>query len=109
MAYITLTKDNFAQEVLRSEQTVLVDFWASWCGPCMALAPTIDEIAQEQNQVKVGKVNVDEEPELARQYRIMSIPTLMVFRGGEPVRREVGGKSKGEILEMVVLDPAHAK
>ena len=66
MAYITLTKDNFAQEVLRSEQTVLVDFWASWCGPCMALAPTIDEIAQEQNQVKVGKVNVDEEPELAR-------------------------------------------
>ena len=109
MAYITLTKDNFAQEVLRSEQTVLVDFWASWCGPCMALAPTIDEIAQEQNQVKVGKVNVDEEPELARQYRIMSIPTLMVFLGGEPVRREVGGKSKGEILEMVGLDPAHAK
>ena len=109
MAYITLTKDNFAQEVLRSEQTVLVDFWASWCGPCMALAPTIDEIAQEQNQVKVGKVNVDEEPELARQYRIMSIPTLMVFRGGEPVLREVGGKSKGEILEMVGLDPAHAK
>ena len=109
MAYITLTKDNFAQEVLRSEQTVLVDFWASWCGPCMALAPTIDEISQEQNQVKVGKVNVDEEPELARQYRIMSIPTLMVFRGGESVRREVGGKSKGEILEMVGLDPAHAK
>ena len=109
MAYITLTKDNFAQEVLRSEQTVLVDFWASWCGPCMALAPTIDEIAQEQNQVKVGKVNVDEEPELARQYRIMSIPTLMVFRGGEQVRREVGGKSKGEILEMVGLAPAHAK
>ena len=106
MAYITLTKDNFAQEVLRSEQTVLVDFWASWCGPCMALAPTIDEIAQEQNQVKVGKVNVDEEPELARQYRIMSIPTLMVFRGGESVRREVGGKSKAEILEMIGLDPA---
>lgn len=106
MAYITLTKDNFAQEVLRSEQTVLVDFWASWCGPCMALAPTIDEIAQEQNQVKVGKVNVDEEPELARQYRIMSIPTLMLFQNGEPVRREVGGKSKAEILEMIGLDPA---
>ena len=109
MAHITLTKDNFAQEVLRAEKPVLVDFWASWCGPCMALAPTIDEIAQEQNQVKVGKVNVDEEPELARQYRIMSIPTLMLFKNGEPVRREVGGKSKGEILEMVGLDPAHAK
>ena len=106
MAYIVLTKDNFDQEVLRTEGTVLVDFWASWCGPCMALAPTIDEIAQEQNQVKVGKVNVDEEPELARQYRIMSIPTLMVFRGGESVRREVGGKSKAEILEMIGLDPA---
>ena len=106
MAYITLTKDNFAQEVLRSEQAVLVDFWASWCGPCMALAPTIDEIAQEQNQVKVGKVNVDEEPELARQYRIMSIPTLMLFQNGEPVRREVGGKSKSELLEMMGLDPA---
>ncbi len=107
MAHVTLTKDNFVEEVLRSEQTVLVDFWASWCGPCMALAPTIDEIAGEQTVVKVGKVNVDDEPELARQYRIMSIPTLMVFKGGEPVRREVGGKSKKEILEMVGLDHAH--
>lgn len=106
MAHVTLTKDNFAQEVLRSEQPVLVDFWASWCGPCMALAPTIDEIAGEQTTVKVGKVNVDDEPELARQYRIMSIPTLMVFRDGEPVRRETGGKSKGEILEMIGLDHA---
>ena len=109
MAHITLTKDNFAQEVLRSEQPVLVDFWASWCGPCMALAPTVDEIAREQTVVKVGKVNVDEEGELARQYRIMSIPTLMVFRNGEPVRREVGGRSKEEILEMMGLDPAHVK
>ena len=106
MAHVTLTKDNFAQEVLRSEQPVLVDFWASWCGPCMALAPTVDEIAGEQTTVKVGKVNVDDEPELARQYRIMSIPTLMVFRNGEPVRREVGGKSKEEILEMIGLDRA---
>ena len=92
-----------------SERTVLVDFWASWCAPCRGLAPTIDEIAREQDQVKVGKVNVDEEGELARQYRIMSIPTLMVFRNGEPVRREVGGKSKEEILKMIGLDPAHAK
>lgn len=101
MAYITLTKDNFAQEVLRSEQTVLVDFWASWCGPCMALAPTIDEIASEQTVVKVGKVNVDDQPELARKFRVMSIPTLMVFKDGELSRREVGGRSKEEILEMV--------
>ena len=84
MAHVTLTKDNFVEEVLRSEQPVLVDFWASWCGPCMALAPTIDEIAGEQSSVKVGKVNVDDEPELARQYRIMSIPTLIVFKDGDP-------------------------
>ena len=107
MSYITLTKDNFAQEVLRSDKPVLVDFWAEWCGPCLALAPTIEEIAREQSAVKVGKVNVDNEPDLARQYRIMSIPTLMVFRNGEPARREVGGKSKEEILEMAGLDPAH--
>ena len=107
MAHVTLTKDNFVEEVLRSEQPVLVDFWASWCGPCMALAPTIDEIAGEQSSVKVGKVNVDDEPELARQYRIMSIPTLIVFKDGDPVRREVGGKSKQEILEMIGLDHVH--
>ncbi|MCI8720630.1 MAG: thioredoxin [Oscillospiraceae bacterium] len=106
MAHITLTKDNFAKEVLHSEKPVLVDFWASWCGPCMALAPTVDEVAEEQSAVAVGKVNVDDEPELARQYRIMSIPTLMLFQNGEPVRREVGGKSKSELLEMMGLDPA---
>ena len=109
MAHVTLTSDNFVQEVLHAQQPVLVDFWASWCGPCMALAPTIDEIAGEQTQVKVGKVNVDEQPELARQYRIMSIPTLMLFKDGEPVRREVGGKDKEEILEMIGLDPAQVK
>ncbi len=100
MGYVTLTKDNFDQEVLKADKPVLVDFWASWCGPCMALAPTIDEIAQEQSEIKVGKVNVDDEGELARQFRVMSIPTLMVFKNGELVRREVGGKSKEEILEM---------
>lgn len=108
MAYITLTSENFDQEVLKSDRTVLVDFWADWCGPCKALAPTVEEIAGEQDTVKVGKVNVDEQMDLARQYRVMSIPTLMVFRGGELVRREVGGKSKEEILEMVGLEPAKA-
>ena len=103
MEYITLTKSNFDHEVLMSDRPVLVDFWASWCAPCRGLAPTIDEIAREQEQVKVGKVNVDEEPELAQRYRIMSIPTLMVFQEGEMVRRELGGKSKAEILEMIGL------
>ena len=103
MEYVVLTKNNFDHEVLMSERTVLVDFWASWCAPCRGLAPTIDEIAREQDQVKVGKVNVDEEPELAQRYRIMSIPTLMVFKEGELIRRELGGKSKAEILEMIGL------
>ena len=106
MAVLHLTEGAFDKAV--AQGVTLVDFWADWCGPCQALAPTIEEIAREQTAVKVGKVNVDNEPELARQYRIMSIPTLMVFRGGEPVRREVGGKSKEEILEMAGLDPAHA-
>ena len=108
MAHITLTAENFDQEVRKSDRPVLVDFWASWCAPCMALSPTVDEVAGEQDKVKVGKVNVDDQPDLARQYRVMSIPTLMVFRDGELVRREVGGRSKEEILEMIGLTPAKA-
>jgi len=103
MEYVVLTKNNFDHQVSMSERPVLVHFSASWCGPCRGLAPSIDEIAREQDQVKVGKVNVDEEPELAQRFRIMSIPTLMVFREGELVRRELGGKSKAEILEMIGL------
>ena len=101
MSYIVLTSENFHQEVILSEKQVLVDFWASWCGPCQALAPTIDEIADEQPGIKVGKVNVDEQPELARQFRVMSIPTLMVFKNGDLVRREVGGRSKEDILALM--------
>ena len=101
MSVVTLTKDNFTQEVLQSDRPVLVDFWASWCGPCQALGPMVDEVAEEQSQVKVGKVNVDEQAELAREYRIMSIPTLLVFRDGQLARREVGGRSKEELLELI--------
>ena len=101
MAYIVLTKDNFDQEVLRTEGTVLVDFWASWCGPCMALAPTIDEIASEQTVVKVGKVNVDEQPELAGRFGIMSIPTLMVMKDGRVVNQALGARPKSQILALL--------
>ena len=85
----------------------MVDFWAPWCGPCQMLGPVMENLAaQYEGKALVAKVNVDEEPELARQYRIMSIPTLMVFRSGELVRRETGGRSKEEIIEMLDLDKA---
>ena len=102
MAEIKLTKDNFEREVLKSDKTVLVDFWASWCAPCMMLSPVIAEIAEEMNgKVVVGKVNVDEERQLSIQYGISSIPTLLVFRNGEIVNASVGLKAKEHIAEML--------
>ncbi|MEY8427201.1 thioredoxin [Lachnospiraceae bacterium 46-15] len=96
-----LRNDNFKEEVLESEIPVLVDFWADWCGPCKMVAPIIEEIAEELTDVKVGKVNVDEQPELAAEYRIMSIPTLMVFKDGAAANKAVGAMSKGEILNLL--------
>ena len=102
MAEITLTAANFEEEVLRSDKPVLVDFWATWCGPCRMLAPVIAQIAEEQKDtIKVGKIDVDEEPELAMRYGIASIPTLKVFKNGEVVNRSVGVISKDEILALV--------
>ncbi len=101
MAVIELTKENFEREVLSSDKTVLVDFWASWCGPCRMLSPVVDEIAEEVTDVKVGKVNVDNEEELAMRYGIMSIPTLIVFRGGEVKAQTMGVQPKAAILEML--------
>ncbi len=101
MAVLHITKENFDAEVLASEKTVLLDFWASWCGPCRMVGPILDEIAAEREDIKVCKVNVDEEPELAAQYRIMTIPTLMVVEKGEIVKQSAGAKPKAQILAML--------
>ena len=102
MAIVTLTKDNFQQEVMQAAEPVLVDFWASWCGPCRMLSPIVDQLAEELGgKVKVGKVNVDDEQALAEQFRIMTIPTLMLFKGGQQVAAAVGVKSKADLLDMV--------
>ena len=101
MAEVTVTIDNFEEEVLKADIPVLVDFWAAWCGPCMMLAPTVEELANEyEGRVKVCKINVDEQSELAVAYGIMSIPTLMVFKNGEIAGKKVGYCSKSEITEM---------
>ena len=102
MAKITITNEKFEQEVLKSDIPVLVDFWAVWCGPCQMVGPILSEIADEnEGKIKVGKVNVDEQPELARQFGIMSIPTMMVFKGGEKVNQLVGAVPKEEILKLL--------
>ena len=102
MAVVTITKENFEQEVLQSAKPVLLDFWASWCGPCRMLSPVVDEVAEERTDVKVGKVNVDEQPELAGQFGVMSIPTLLVFEQGKLVRQAVGARPKASLLDLLV-------
>ena len=105
MAEVILTKENFETEVLKSDIPVLVDFWATWCGPCMMLSPVIAELAEElAGKVKVGKVNVDEQNELAMQYRVASIPTLLLFKNGELVKTSVGFMPKAEIIANLGLD-----
>ena len=104
MAEITLTAENFEQEVLQSDLPVLVDFWATWCGPCRMLAPVIAQIAEEkEGELKVGKVNIDDQAELAIRYSIASIPTLMVFKDGQVAAKTVGAMPKSQLLSALGL------
>lgn len=98
---ITVTSENFESEVLNSGKPVLVDFWASWCGPCRMLSPIVDEIAEEVQTIKIGKVNVDEQQDLAGKFGVMSIPTLILFKNGQPVNKSVGAKSKAALLDFI--------
>ncbi|MEE1195741.1 MAG: thioredoxin [Lachnospiraceae bacterium] len=101
MSVLKITKENFQKEVIESAQPVLIDFWADWCGPCQMLSPVIDEIASERSDIKVGKINIDEELDLARSFRIMSIPSLVVFENGAAVNKSRGVVSKEEILSLL--------
>ena len=101
MSVLHITKETFEKEVLQSEKPVLLDFWASWCGPCRMLGHILDEIAQEREDIKVCKVNVDDEPELAAKYQIVSIPTVFVVKNGQIVAQSLGAKPKSQILELL--------
>ncbi len=101
MSTLHITKNNFDEEVLKSDKAVLLDFWASWCGPCRMVAPVLDEIADERKDIKVAKINVDEEPELAARYGVMSIPTLLVIKDGKVAAQSVGARPKAQILSLL--------
>ena len=101
MAAVNVNKNNFYQEVIQSERPVLIDFWAPWCGPCRRVVPLVEEIAEEREDIKVVKINVDEEQELAAQFQIMSIPCLMVMKNGQSVNQAVGARPKNQILDML--------
>lgn len=101
MAALHITTENFESEVLNADQPVLVDFWATWCGPCQMLLPVIEELAEEVKDAKICKINVDEQPELAEKYRVMTIPTLAVFKGGKVVEKSVGVIPKDQILKLI--------
>ena len=101
MSVIHINKNNFESEVLNSASPVLLDFWAPWCGPCRMVSPVLDEIAKERPDIKVAKINVDEEPELAMQFGVMSIPMLVVMKDGKPVNQAVGARPKAQILSML--------
>ena len=98
---IVLTKDNFESEVINSDKPVMVDFWATWCGPCRMIAPVVEQIANENDNIKVGKVNVDEQMELAIKYKIDAIPAILFFKNGELVKKSVGFSEKNELLQII--------
>ena len=101
MSIMNITKSNFESEVMKSDKPVLLDFWASWCGPCRMVSPVIDEIANDRRDIKVGKINVDEQPELASMFRISSIPAIMVIRNGRVVSQAVGARPRAAIEAML--------
>ena len=101
MSITHINRNNFHQEVLASEKPVLLDFWASWCGPCRMMHPVLDQVAEERSEVKVCKVNIDEQPELASMFQVVSIPTLMVMKDGKVVNQSVGARPKNQVLNML--------